>query len=352
MWGGGAHHLSVSHLLSSDFVAISAQGMSASGDAQPSFLQWLRDEELIDDEEFERHRPRSRKRQLKLNSSDEDWLLTLCRARRSPNSPHAGSSSASVSTGAPASQQSVSDESPPHQQSVSDEPSPHSVGGQHCPASGGQEVFARDGPGVAATAREVGLAPLDPIKEIAQKLASLHLPLPAQWDLPVQGELVWSVQERERATDALVSASDADFCIWRTLSWFRSMSNLTVFKVGIAHDPAHRWSNNEFGYVLERMWMFMDVMVASSPLKCRELEITLIAQLQSVSGCYNIKPGGEGISSSDSTAATAGTHATCYCYVVFAPAGGGRGLHAEWRDRERALIEHIENGPGLGCNST
>ena len=297
--------------------------MSASGDARPSFLQWLRDEELIDGEEFERHRPRSCKRQLELNPSDEDWLLTLCRARRSPNSPHAGCSSGSVSTAAPASQQSVSDES-----------APHSVGGQHCPASGGHHCPASGGFELRLDAVEP--PPLDPIKKLAQKLASLHLPLLAQWDLPLQGELVWSVQERERATDALVSASDADWCIWRTLSWLRSMSNLTVFKVGIAHDPAHRWSNNEFGYVLEHIWMFMDIMVASSPLECRELEITLIAQLQSVSGCYNIKPGGEGIRSSDSTP-PAGTDGTCYCYVVFAPAGGGRGLHAEWRDRERAL---------------
>ena len=162
------------------------------------------------------------------------------------------------------------------------------------------------------------------------------MPLLGQWHLPLQGELVWSERMCERSTDALVSAScrrPLATCLWRTLSWFRSMNNLAVFKVGIAHDPAHRWSNDEFGYVRERMWMFMDIMVASSPGVCRELEIALIARLQSVAGCYNIKPGGEGISKSGSTPDSVGTDGTCYCYVVFAPAGGGRGLHDEWRDR-------------------
>ena len=115
---------------------------------------------------------------------------------------------------------------------VPDESAPHSVGGQHCPASGGHHCPAFGGFELRLDAVE--RPPLDPIKKLAQKLASLHLPLLAQWDLPLQGELVWSVQERERATDALVSASGAYWCIWRTLSWLRSMYNLTVFKVGIA----------------------------------------------------------------------------------------------------------------------
>ena len=94
---------------------------------------------------------------------------------------------------------------------------------------------------------------------------------------------------------------------------------------GIAFDPAHRWRNDEFGYVHEKMWMFMDVMHSGSADECRSLEKDLIQSVRRLPGCYNTRPGGEGVRSA--------TPGTCYCYAVYAPAGSGVGVHAAWRHR-------------------
>ena len=97
-------------------------------------------------------------------------------------------------------------------------------------------------------------------------------------------------------------------------------------KVGIAFNPAHRWRNDDFGYVHEKMWMFMDVMHSGSANECRSLEKDLIQSVRRLPGCYNTRPGGEGVRSA--------TPGTCYCYAVYAPAGSGVGVHAAWRQRE------------------
>ena len=105
-----------------------------------------------------------------------------------------------------------------------------------------------------------------------------------------------------------------------------------MFKIGIAYSPEDRWNNNVFGYATEERWMFMDViMCAGSVEQCRALEIDLIARLQKVPGCYNIKPGGEGIFSAS------GKLLACYCSAVYAPAGSGVSARAAWRARKAAL---------------
>ena len=105
---------------------------------------------------------------------------------------------------------------------------------------------------------------------------------------------------------------------------------ICIFKVGIAYDPADRWSNQQFGYMRDRQWMFMDVMVADSAEECRCLEQELIAALKLLAGCYNEKPGGEGISS------LGGGSPSCHCYAVYAPAGSGIGVRQACLKRIRA----------------
>ena len=75
----------------------------------------------------------------------------------------------------------------------------------------------------------------------------------------------------------------------------------------------------------EMIWTFMDVMYAGTRAECRLLEIALISRLGPIPGCYNTRPGGEGISASGGASAP-----LCYCYTVFSPAGHGKGLQAQW----------------------
>jgi len=107
---------------------------------------------------------------------------------------------------------------------------------------------------------------------------------------------------------------------------------MMVFKVGICHDPEYRWLNRDYGYVRERCWHAMDLVYAGTSEECRQLEIGLIAATQSVSGSYNVKPGGEGV------AAGSASCATCYVYFVVAGAGHGVGLTVAWAQRTRALL--------------
>ena len=114
-------------------------------------------------------------------------------------------------------------------------------------------------------------------------------------------------------------------CLWRIGAWMQALDNTAAFKVGIAFNPAHRWRNDDFGYVHEEMWMFMDVMHSGSADEWRSHEKDFIRSVRNLRGCYNASPGGEGVSSS--------TPGTCYCYAVYAPAGSGVGVHAAWRHR-------------------
>ena len=80
--------------------------------------------------------------------------------------------------------------------------------------------------------------------------------------------------------------------------------------------------------------MFMDVMHMGSAEECRALEIDLIARLRKVPGCYNHKPGGEGISAHSNVAAST----SCYCYAVYAPSGSGVSVHTARLSRRRELL--------------
>ena len=123
-----------------------------------------------------------------------------------------------------------------------------------------------------------------------------------------------------------------DLCLARLARWLSAFESMMVFKVGICHDPEYRWLNRDYGYVRERCWHAMDLVYAGTSEECRQLEIGIIAATQSVSGSYNVKPGGEGV------AAGSASCATCYVYFVVAGAGHGIGLTVAWAQRRRALL--------------
>ena len=112
-------------------------------------------------------------------------------------------------------------------------------------------------------------------------------------------------------------------CVWRFAAWGKSLG-VFAFKIGIAYSPLDRWGR----YELEEMWMFMDVMHEGNPEECRCLEKELIGKLKPISGCYNVLPGGEGIRAGV-------TVGKCFCYVVYAVAGDGVGMHQAWLARKR-----------------
>jgi hypothetical protein len=105
-----------------------------------------------------------------------------------------------------------------------------------------------------------------------------------------------------------------DYAVSRLLMW-RNLIGPIIFKIGIAAEPSHRFNNLEYGYRREGIWQFMDVVLCGSARVCRQWEIDLIFALQSFAGCYNVKPGGEGV----------GKERTyiCYLYIVVCDAGSG-----------------------------
>ena len=105
------------------------------------------------------------------------------------------------------------------------------------------------------------------------------------------------------------------YILQRFQMWLASFDDIAAFKIGIAIDPVERYSD---GYSKEGQWVFMDVVFRGSVQACHDMERTLIKLLRGIAGCYNIKPGGEGIS--------ALTKETCHCYIVYAAAGHGVGL--------------------------
>ena len=197
---------------------------------------------------------------------------------------------------------------------------------QH-PAKGGTSS-AR--PSCSAGA-DVPFRMFDSFEQLQSHLAARGACLPsARWAPPAQNTIVkcrGETQDHSRAASGAVCfKSPLSKCLWRIGTWMQALDNIAAFKVGIAFDPAHRWRNDEFGYVHEKMWMFMDVMHSGSANECRSLEKDLIESVRRLPGCYNTSPGGEGVRSA--------TPGTCYCYVVYAPAGSGVGVHAAWRQRE------------------
>jgi len=156
------------------------------------------------------------------------------------------------------------------------------------------------------------------------------MPLPdsTTWKLPEQDSVVWHAPQSPPAASQEALRTDLHWCHWFVLAWLRALRNLAAFKIGIAFEPEGRWNNDEFGYRTEKMWMFMHVMYAGLAQDCRRLEIALIEKLKGVTGCYNERPGGEGVSS------TSLSGSTCYCYAVFAPAGAGVSVHTSWRHRQ------------------
>jgi len=105
---------------------------------------------------------------------------------------------------------------------------------------------------------------------------------------------------------------------------------MLVFKVGICMDPNERWRNDEFGgYAAERMWMCLDIIFSGPAESRRQLEIQLIRAVRRVPGCYNVKPGGEGMQR--------GSLLPCFAYFALAPCGDGVSPEVayELRVRER-----------------
>ncbi len=138
-------------------------------------------------------------------------------------------------------------------------------------------------------------------------------PLPT----PRQNDIVTSFLESScpRCPQEVVKS-----CLGRLASWYKTFNNVMVFKVGIAADPAHRFFNRDFGYCRDQMWMHMDLVFKGSAEECRQLEMSLISQLSSLGGCYNDKPGGEGVQ--------AGASHECYTYFIMAPCGEGLSLRS------------------------
>jgi hypothetical protein len=158
--------------------------------------------------------------------------------------------------------------------------------------------------------------------------------------VPRQGEIVRgflaSVPSLSGTPASPAASFDAvlDLCFGRLARWLSTFESMMVFKVGICHDPEHRWLNREYGYIRNRSWHAMDLVYAGTSDECRQLEIGLISVTQSMAGSQNIRPGGEGV------AAGSASGATCYTYFVVAGVGHGLGLTAAWALRTRALRDH------------
>lgn len=68
------------------------------------------------------------------------------------------------------------------------------------------------------------------------------------------------------------------------------------FKIGLAYNPEHRWSNPRYGHALSNMYHAMDVIAELDTADgAAYLEATLIQRFRDRSGCMNRAPGGEGL---------------------------------------------------------
>ena len=92
---------------------------------------------------------------------------------------------------------------------------------------------------------------------------------------------------------------------------------VAAFKLGIAMSPIRRFKGLSWSYKYSEGFTEMMLLMASTATECRALETMLIARFRARPGCYNEKPGGEGIRDSE---------LLCFTYAVFADAGTGRAL--------------------------
>jgi hypothetical protein len=153
---------------------------------------------------------------------------------------------------------------------------------------------------------------------------------------PGQDDVLWDALHDCTASTACPTSESASREFWvlghvaDRLAMWRCLFGVITFKIGIAADPASRYRNPAFGYMREGIWRFMDVLLAGPAFQCRAWEISLIRALKAVPGCYNEKPGGEGV-------APTRDH-RCYVYAVVADAGGGLGLQASVSKRRRLQL--------------
>ena len=143
-----------------------------------------------------------------------------------------------------------------------------------------------------------------------------------------------------RTTAPLDFESVVVACLERLACWMRTFDDLAIFKFGVTALPEKRWHNAKYGYASDKMWLCMDVLHATDPETCRQLEAALIASTIKVQGCQNVAPGGEGI--------RAGSLHHCHVYLVCAPAGLGTSL-AYWCDVRR---EATKSKRGILCGGS
>lgn len=119
------------------------------------------------------------------------------------------------------------------------------------------------------------------------------------------------------------------YAVARLAAWARALGPM-AFKIGIAADARDRFFNQEYGYRREGLWHFMDQILEGRADECRQLEIALIAACGQIAGCYNDKPGGEGVN-------PARTH-MCVVYAVVSAAAEGVGLQSAVRRRRKTEV--------------
>ena len=169
--------------------------------------------------------------------------------------------------------------------------------------------------------------PYQCMSQLVSDLEHAQLPLPSpMWSLPAGDDIIW---------DGLASTPNANAPVitqrlWRIAAG-SALLRVCIFKIMFAYDPKHQWLNTDFGYITEERWMFMDVLHRCPVAERCTLETDLITQLGNIPGCYNDKPGGEGISKHSTTSSS-----ECYCYDLFAPAGSGLGVHEDRQRRKQS----------------
>ena len=136
--------------------------------------------------------------------------------------------------------------------------------------------------------------------------------------LPDWDSVMFALSQTDCFSDAVVHS------LQRFQMWLAACGDVAAFKIGIAIDPT---IDIYLDYMQGGQWHFMDVVFRGSVMASGDMEAALISLLKSIPGCYNIKPGREGINAS--------SPATCHCYIVYAAAGHGIGLK---RARQLAIV--------------
>jgi hypothetical protein len=149
-------------------------------------------------------------------------------------------------------------------------------------------------------------------------------------EVPPQDSIVFSgmMSFGEGSLKPVEHLKPFDHAVMRLMMW-KYLFGVIVFKIGIAADPTHRFRNPEFGYTKERVWHLMDVVLAGPANLCRVLEMQLISAMGLVQGCYNLKPGGEGVGKDQTY--------RCCVYLVVAEAGHGMAVSVAWTKRRKLL---------------